>query len=160
MTAALDAARASLRVDRRLVRPLVGAITAVPVVIVFAVGLVVSTPSVAISMAVGANLIAIVSLVGAPRPPVRLAVLDAVLMSISVFVGTVTGPNPWLHVVVLIPWCFGAGLFVVFGQTQAVVGSQIVVAFVVLGRFSAPPLEALHLSISVLLEGSSKSRRS
>jgi uncharacterized membrane protein YccC len=147
----VGALRQSLRVDVHLVRPVAGLLTALPVVAVFAVGLGVADPRTAISMAIGANLIAIVSLVGAPRPPVRLAAVDAALMGLSVFVGTATGPLPWLHTIALVPWCFAAGLFVAFGQTQSIVGSQMVVAFVVLGRFSGSPLVALHLGALVFL---------
>ena len=102
-------------------------------------------------MAIGANLIAIISLVGAPRLSIRLAIADAMTMGLSVFVGTVTGPYPWLHTAVLVPWCFAAGMLVVFGQTQAVVGSQAIIAYVVLGRFSGSPLRAFHLSLFVVV---------
>ncbi|HXY46183.1 MAG TPA: FUSC family protein, partial [Acidimicrobiales bacterium] len=127
-----------------------GGITALPVVAMFRLGLALGSTRAAVAMAIGANLIAIVSLVGAPRLPIRLALLDAVAMGVSVFVGSVTSPYPWLHTVVLIPWCFGAGMLVVFGQSQATVGTQAVIAYVVLGRFSGPPLASFHLSLLVL----------
>jgi hypothetical protein len=50
-------------------------------------------------------------------------------------------------VAVLVPWCFVAGMMVVFGQTQATIGSQAVIAYVVLGRFAGSPTLALHLSL-------------
>jgi uncharacterized membrane protein YccC len=101
-------------------------------------------------MAIGANLIAIVSLVGAPRLSIGLVVSDAFAMAASVFLGSVTGPYPWLHSVVMIPWCFVAGMLVAFGKTQATIGTQAMIAFVVLGRFSGTPMNALDLGLLVL----------
>jgi hypothetical protein len=61
------ALRESVRFEASLVTPVVGLVTALPVVAVFAIGLEFFTPREAISLAVGANLIAVVSLVGAAR---------------------------------------------------------------------------------------------
>jgi FUSC-like inner membrane protein yccS len=72
-----------------------------------------------------------------------------VAMGLSALVGTITRPYWWLHTLVLAPWCFGAGMLVALGQTQATVGTQAIIAFVVLGRFSASPLDALQLSLFV-----------
>ena len=145
-----SALRSTLKVDFSLLTPVAGAITAMPLVAIFIFGLSVGTARTAISMAIGANLIAIVSLVGAPRLSIRLAIIDALTMGLSVFVGTVTHPYPWLHMTLLVPWCFGAGMLVVFGQTQATIGSQAIIAYVVLGRFSGTPLVALHLGLFVV----------
>ena len=147
----LVALRNSLRFDTSLVSPVAGAVTALPVVAVFVIGLVAGTDSGAIAMAVGANLIAIASLVGAPRLSLRIAILDAFLLGVSVFVGTLTGSITWLHLLLLVPWCFGAGMVEVFGQTSATVGSQAVIAYVVLGRFNGSLLFAVHFSLLVTL---------
>jgi uncharacterized membrane protein YccC len=136
-------------VDLRLLTPVAGAITALPVVAVFVFGLSIGNTRAAISMAVGANLVAIVSLVGAPRLSIGLAVSDALVMGLSVFVGSATGPYPWLHSVVLIPWCFAAGMLVAFGKTQGAIGTQAIIAFIVLGRFSGTPIDALGLGALV-----------
>jgi uncharacterized membrane protein YccC len=137
-------------VNVRLITPVAGAVTALPLVCVFVFGLSVGSTKAAVSMAIGANLIAIVSLVGAPRLSIGLAVSDAFAMAASVFLGSVTGPYPWLHAAVIIPWCFAAGMLVAFGKTQATIGTQAIVAFVVLGRFSGTPLNALYLGLLVL----------
>jgi uncharacterized membrane protein YccC len=141
----------AVRGDGALVRPVVGAITALPVVVVFALGIALGSPRIAISMALGANLIAIVSLVGAPRLPLRLALIDAGAMGLSVFAGSVTGPYPWLHALVLVPWCFVTGMLVIFGQTQATVGTQAIIAYLVIGRFSEAPLASVHLALIVIV---------
>lgn len=153
VTRALDAVRSELHLDAGLLSPVTGAVTALPVVAVFAIGLAAGSTQAAIAMAIGANLVAIVSLVGAPRIPIRLAALDAVSMAISVFVGAATGAYPWLHDLLLVPWCFGAGMLVVFGQTQATIGTQAIIAYVVLGRFSGSPLVSFHLALLVAAGG-------
>jgi len=142
--------RSSLRIELSLLTPVAGAITAIPVVAVFALGLALFGTRAAIAMAVGANLIAIVSLVGAPRLPIRLAFIDAAVMGASVFVGAATEPHAWLHTLVLVPWCFGAGMLVVFGQTQATVGTQAVIVYLVLGRYAGSPSRSLHLALLVV----------
>ncbi|MHB8826930.1 MAG: hypothetical protein ACYC5Z_04615, partial [Acidimicrobiales bacterium] len=103
------ALRHNLRLDAQSVSPIVGAITAAPVVALFVLGLSLSSTTGAVAMAVGANLVAIVSLVGAPRISLSLAVADALAMGVSAFVGTASAAQPALHVALLVPWCFGAG---------------------------------------------------
>lgn len=150
MSRILSALRASFALDTTLLAPVVGAITAIPVVGVFAVALSLHNVTAAIAMAVGANLVAVVALVGAPKISLSLAVLDALTMGVSSFVGTATGSATWLHVAVLVPWCFAAGMLVVFGQTQAAIGTQAIIAFVVLGRFHGSLTVATHLSAYVV----------
>lgn len=140
-----------LKLDLSLLTPVAGAITVLPLVAVFAITLSMTSAPNAIATAIGANLIAVVSLVGAPRLSIRLAVVDALALGISVFVGMLTSPIEWLHIAVLVPWCFVAGMMVVFGLTQATVGSQAIIAFVVLGRFAGTPMRALHLGLFVMV---------
>ncbi len=146
-----EAITGAFRINVRSIAPVTGLVTAIPVIVVFAIGLALHNPRSAITMAIGANLVAVVSLVGAPKLPLRIALLDAAALGLSVVVGTMTGSQPWLHTALLIPWCFIAGMAVLFGQTQAVLGSQAIVAYVVLGRFSGSALTAVHLGLLVTL---------
>ena len=149
--AARVALRDSFRVDLTLAAPIVGAITAAPVVAIFVVGLSLGGAHRAVPLAVGALLIGVISLVGAPRLSIRLATLSALAIATSVFVGVLTGPVAWLHTLLLVPWCFAAGLLVVIGQTQAVIGTQAVVAYLILGRFAGSINDAWHLASLVLV---------
>lgn len=128
-----------------------GVVTAIPVVAVFAVGLALHDSRAAIVMAVGANLVAIVSLVGAPKLPLRFAMIDAVALGLSVLLGTLSASVTWLHTALLLPLCFLAGMAVIYGQTQAILGSQAIVVYVVLGRFSGSLGTALTLGALVTL---------
>lgn len=151
MSITRTALRESVRFEASLVTPVVGLVTALPVVAVFAIGLAFFNPLEAISLAVGANLIAVVSLVGAPRLSLSLALVDASAMAIAVVLGVATTSMTWLHVVVLVPLCFAAGLVTVLGITQGVIGTQAIIAYVVLGRFAGSFLTALHLGLLVLI---------
>jgi len=140
---------ASLRLNVASVTPVRGLITALPVALVFAIGLTLTTPMNAVAMAIGANLIAIVSLVGAPQLSLRLALTDVAGITVGVFAASVTGRVPLLHEAVLIPLCLIAGSAVIFGLTQGIIGSQLIVAYVVLGRTPHAPLQALTLAALV-----------
>ena len=74
-------------------------------------------------------------------------------MSISTFVGCVTGSVPWLHFVVLCVWSLAGGLLVALGNRGGAVGTQSIIAFVVFGRFSQPAGPALGLALLVLVGG-------
>jgi len=151
MSVTRSALRESLRFEARLVTPVVGLVTALPVVAIFAIGLAFFSPREAISLAIGANLIALVSLVGAPRLSLPLALVDAVAMALAVVFGVATTSTSWLHIVLLVPLCFAAGLTTVFGITQGVIGTQAIIAYVVLGRFAGSFGTAMHLGFSVLI---------
>ena len=142
--------RAIVRVDWSLVTPVRGLITALPVGACVVVPLLWHQPSTAVVMGVAANLIAIISLVGAPVIPLRYAVADGVLMAASVVLGNLTGSVAWLHIALLVPWCVVAGAAVSLGLTPGVMGSQAIVAYVVLGRFADSPRQALHVGVLFL----------
>jgi hypothetical protein len=145
-TAAL---RESIRVDLARITPWGGALRAVPVVALVAVGLGIGSAKTALTFGIGANLIAVVSLVGTTRVAMSVVVFDVVGLGFASFVGAATAFNTPLHLAVLAVWCFGAGMLVVFGLGPATVGVQSVIAFVVFGRFSDGPAAALSLGALV-----------
>ena len=151
MTATRSALRWTSTVSLRSLTPVRGLITAIPVTALFALSLTGVATTTAITMAIAANLIAVASLVGAPQLSLRLALGDAAGIAIGAFLGALTASSPWLHDAALLPWCFLAGLTVFFGPTQAVIGSQVIVGFVVLGRHGATPLQAAILAGWVML---------
>ncbi len=70
--------RAAVGIDWSLLTPVRGLVTALPVGACVGVPLLFHQPSTAVVMGVAANLIAIISLVGAPVIPLRYAVADGV----------------------------------------------------------------------------------
>lgn len=143
--------RTSWRVDRSLLAPVAGAVTATPVIAVFAIGLAFSSVANAIALAIGAELVAVVSRIAAPRLSIPLAAIDAAAMGAATLIGMSTVSTPWLHVTLLALWCFGAGLVVVLGQVPGAIGSQAIIAYVVFGRFAGSTATALHLAGFVVL---------
>jgi uncharacterized membrane protein YccC len=123
------------------------------VVTVLAGGIAIGDPVPAVTMGAGAMLVGIAWRTGGGRPPLALMATDALLMAISTFVGCVTGSVDWLHLCVLCLWSLMGGLLVGVGNRGAVVGTQAIVAVVVFGRFSQPPLAALGLAALILAGG-------
>ncbi len=146
-----ERARSTVRLDAHLLAPVAGAVTAAPVVAVFALGMLSGTTLGAIAMAIGAELVAVVSLIGSPRLPLPLAVLDALAMGGAVLAGALSADRTWLHVAVLVVLCAGAGLLVALGPTMGAIGNQSVVAFVVFGRFAGSAAVAGRLALFVVL---------
>jgi hypothetical protein len=145
-------ARASIReiatVDIAAATPWVGLLRAVPIVAMVAFGLAIGSPRTAVTLAIGGNLVAIVS-ISAARISAALLFGDAIGMGIATFVGSSTAWNTPLHLSVLVVWCFVSGLLVVLGIGPSTAGVQSVVAFVVFGRYVDAPLGAFNLGVSV-----------
>jgi uncharacterized membrane protein YccC len=143
------ALRESIRVDFARITPWGGALRAVPVVALVAFGLGIGSAKTALTFGIGANLIAVVSLVGTTQVAMSVVVFDVVGLGFASFVGAATAFNTPLHLAVLAVWCFAAGMLVVFGLGPATAGVQSVIAFVVFGRFSDGPAAALSLGALV-----------
>jgi hypothetical protein len=147
------ALRDAARFDRSAVSPAAGLLAAIPVVTLFGISVAASDPVAAATLAAGAMLVGIGWRVGGGRPPVALMTIDALVMALSSFVGSVTGSTLVVHVAILIVWSLVAGLAVAVGRRGAVIGTQAIIAFVVFGRFRQPVGPALGLAGLVLAGG-------
>jgi uncharacterized membrane protein YccC len=142
--------------DRRAVSVQAGLLAAVPVVAVLTVGTVAWSAVAGVTMGAGALLVGIAWRVRGGRPPLVVLGTDAVFMSLSTFVGCVTGSRPWLHFGLLCVWTLIGGLSVGLGNRGGIVGNQAMIAFVVFGRFSQPADAAAGLAGLVLAGGLSQ----
>src|ERR1700677_827183 len=79
--------------------------------------------------------------------------LDSLMMGLATFVGCVSGSVFWIHLIVLAALALGAGLLVGVGKRGGVIGTQMVIAAVVFGRFSEPLGEAAGLAGLVVSGG-------
>jgi uncharacterized membrane protein YccC len=138
-----------MRVDFTRLTPWSGVLRAFPVVALVTFGLGIGSAKTALTLGIGANLVAVVSLVGSTRVAMSVVHFDVIGLGFATFVGAATAFNTPLHLTVLAIWCFGAGMLVVFGLGPATAGVQSVVAFVVFGRFSDDPVAALALGALV-----------
>lgn len=128
--------REAARFDRRAISAPAGLLAAIPVVSVLALGTIAWSAVAGVTMGAGAMLVGIAWRVQGGRPPLAVMATDALVMSLSTFVGSLTGSLPWLHFGLLCLWCLVGGLLVGLGNRGAVVGTQAIIAFVVFGRFS------------------------
>ncbi len=109
-----------------------------------------------VTMGAGAMLVGIAWRVQGGRPPLAVMATDALVMSLSTFVGSLTGSLPWLHFGLLCLWCLVGGLLVGLGNRGGVVGTQALIAFVVFGRFSQPAGASAGVAWLVLAGGLSQ----
>ncbi len=147
------AVRDAFQFDRRAISVQGGLLAAIPVAAVLAIGTVAWSAVAGVTMGAGAMLVGVAWRVGGGRPPIAVLAIDASLMSLSTFVGCVTGSVPWLHFCVLCVWSLAGGLLVALGNRGGAVGTQSIIAFVVFGRFSQPAGPAFGLASLVLAGG-------
>jgi uncharacterized membrane protein YccC len=147
------AVRDAARFDRRAVSAAAGLQAATPVIAMLALGSIAWDPVAGVTMGAGAMMVGIAWRVGGGRPPLAVLATDAVVLSLSTFVGCLTGTLPWLHFAVLCLWTLVGGLLVGLGNRGGAVGTQAVIAFVVFGRFSQPADASLGLAGLVLAGG-------
>ena len=150
------AVRDAARFDRRAASARGGLLAAIPVVAVLALGTVAWSAVAGATMGAGAMLVGIAWRVRGGRPPLALLATDAMVMSLSTFVGSVTGSMPWLHFALLCVWTLIGGLLVGLGNRGGVVGTQAIIAFVVFGRFSQPAAASAGVAGLVLAGGLSQ----
>jgi uncharacterized membrane protein YccC len=147
------AVRAAARFDRSLVSFSAGLLAAIPVVTVLGIGIALGDPVPGVTMGAGAMLVGIAWRVTGGRPPLAVMGVDACIMALSTFVGSVTGSILWVHVLVLCLWSLAGGLLVGVGNRGGAVGTQAIIAVVVFGRFSEPGAQALGIAALVLTGG-------
>ncbi len=147
------AVREAVRFDHRAISVQAGLLAAIPVVAVLAIGTVAWSAVAGVTMGAGAMLVGVAWRVSGGRPRIAVLAIDASLMSLSTFVGCVTGSVPWLHFGLLCVWSLTGGLLVALGNRGGAVGTQSIIAFVVFGRFSQPVGPALGLALLVLAGG-------
>jgi uncharacterized membrane protein YgaE (UPF0421/DUF939 family) len=152
--AAGRALRAAGRVDRTGVSARAGAIAAIPVASVLAIGTAIGRPVGAVTVAAGAMLGGVAWRAGGPdAPPVGTMAAAALALALATVTGSASGRWPWLHLALLVGVCLAAGIATSLGRRGAVVGTQSIIAFVVFGRFPQPFGSAVALGGLVLAGG-------
>jgi uncharacterized membrane protein YccC len=137
----LDRSGADLRVGLR-----VGAAVVIALIIGKAAGDVAAEAS----LGAGALLVGVTAAGAGGRASVRSLVLVALSLAVSTFVGSSTSEIPWVHTLILAPWCLVAGVLMGLRPPAFSMGTQGLAAMIVFGRFAEPPRAALHLAGFVL----------
>jgi len=102
---------------------------------------------------VGALLVALPSISSSARRPVATMAATTAGLALATWVGSSTGSNSSVHLVVLGLWAFAGGMLVALGDTGSLVGTQATMAFVVFGRFAESPRSAAELAAYVAAGG-------
>src|SRR5664280_924677 len=147
------AVRSAIRVDASLVTPVAGAVTAVPVTVLFALGLAFWSPTITSGLALGALFVGLAARINGPRLAASAMAMDTLGLAISALVGSACAGVAWLHVSTLVVWCFVGGLVVALGPARSVVGIQGVMAIIVFGRAPHSVGASVVLAVAVLLGG-------
>ncbi len=92
----------------------------------------------------GALSVGIASVIPSARPRYALLASTAAGMAVGTFVGSATSAHPVVHVVAGAILAFVGGLLVAVQPNFAGTGVNTLVAFLVYGRFSSPPLISLR----------------
>jgi uncharacterized membrane protein YccC len=156
--AVVGAIRKATDVNNRRINLRSGAVAAVPVAGMLALGTAVNQPVAAVTMGVGAMLVGISWRAGEgpANPPLAMMSVDALVLALATLVGTLTGRWPWLHLAVLACLCLVAGCATVLGRSGGVVGTHSMIAFIAFGRFPESIGPALSLAGLVALGGASQ----
>lgn len=147
-TAASRAVREATRINRAEISLRAGAVAALPVAAVLAIGTLAGQPVAAVTMGAGAMLAGVAWRGGGgPRiPPVGTMIAAAGGLALATVAGTLSGALPWLHLGLLALFCLAAGLLTTLGRRGGVVGVQTVIAFIVFGRFPENAAGAITLA--------------
>ncbi|HTW12245.1 MAG TPA: FUSC family protein [Solirubrobacteraceae bacterium] len=141
--------------DRARISVRAGAVAAVPVAAMLALGIALGSPTDAVTMGVGAMLVGVSWRAGdGPlSPPVGTMCAATTVLTLCTLAGTLTGRWPWLHLGVLAVVCVLAGLATALGRRGITPGNQAIIAFVVFGRFPENLANAAGLAGLVLAGG-------
>jgi uncharacterized membrane protein YccC len=153
-----QAFREAGRFDRAGVSVRAGLIAAIPVAAMLAFGTAIGSPSVAVTMGVGAMLPGVAWRAGdGPLiPPIGTMAGASAALGIATLAGTLSGRWPWLHLLLLVIFCLVAGAGATLGRRGQVVGTQSIIAFIVFGRFPENLPHALALTGLVLGGGAAQ----
>jgi uncharacterized membrane protein YccC len=153
LTALKHTARSGVQLERTVSDPLPALRAGLAVALVVFGTLLLSTPQLATSAAMGAFIAGTGSLQRSYRPRPVLALGAAAGLSVSTFVGYLASPWPPLFVLVLAVWAFGAGLAWGLSQVSGVVASTTVAVMLVVVTLPASVLGALHHAALIALGG-------
>ncbi len=144
--------------DRTGISARAGLIAAIPVAAMLAFGTAIGSPSVAVTMGVGAMLPGVAWRAGdGPLvPPIGTMAGASAALGIATLAGTLSGGWPWLHLLLLVIFCLVAGAASSLGRRGQVVGTQSIIAFIVFGRFPENLPHALALTGLVLGGGAAQ----
>jgi uncharacterized membrane protein YccC len=93
-------------------------------------------------IAAGAGLLGAVGLTFTYSARARTLLLACLGIALSAFIGTITGNIPWLAILLIGIWGFGAGLLVSINQSAMIIGLQSTLALIIFSHYATDPAHA------------------
>lgn len=129
------------------------AVPALGILITIVGGAFIGNATAAATASAGALLAGVASRTGGTVKPIGTMIAIAMSMSVTAFIGSVTGRMLWLHLLVVLPIAFLAGLLVIYGTSGSVLGTQSLVGMLIFGRYPESLVGAAHIGAYVLMGG-------
>ena len=145
--------RGTVAVDRSRLDPVAALRLAIGVALPLVVGLLVDRPLDGAAAAGGAFFAGFAAFAGGYRRRVRSVLVASALIAVSTFVGAVVGDELLLFVATVVLWGFLAGLVVSLGLGPGLIGSQAVVALLVITQYPMPVTDAAGRAALVAVGG-------
>ncbi len=134
--------RSALHIDRSQITALQALRSTLGFVLPLALGVATGHVLVGVSIAAGAIGMGSIGLTYINKARIRTILLACVGIAVSVFVGAVTGRITLLAILVVGIWGFGAGMLACLAMPALMIGSQAVVALIILSHFALTPLQS------------------
>lgn len=141
----------AFRFDRSQLTIVRSLISTIGVIVPLALGISSGHVVEGVSIAGGASSLGSVSLNATHSTRIRTMLLASLGVALSACVGALTGPYPWLSIILIGLWSFVAGLLVVINQQAMIIGLQSTLALIILTHFTLSPVQALLEALLLLL---------
>jgi uncharacterized membrane protein YccC len=146
----------ALHIDRSKITAGKAIRSIIPYALALAIGVETGHVLEGVLLAAGAALLGAVGLTFTHRARVRTLLLACLGIALSAFIGTITGNIPWLAILLIGIWGFGAGLLVAISQPAMIIGLQSTLALIIFSHYATDPahaaLEAALLFCGALLQ--------
>ncbi len=139
----------ALRIDRSKITAAKALRSIIPYALPLAIGVGTGHVVEGVLIAAGAALLGAVGLTFTHRARTRTLLLACVGIALSAFIGTITGNNNLLAILLIGIWGFGAGLLVAINQQAMIIGLQSTLALIIFSHFANDPTHAAFEAILV-----------
>ena len=142
-----------VRVDAASIEPLYALRCTLGVAIPLVVALLAAHPLSGVSAALGAQVVGFASRQGVYRTRAVIMLFTAAATGSGALVGSLTGDNPALNIIVTIVWGMGFGLLSSLGNAANIVGLQSLVALIVFSKIGFSGAQAAQQALLVVAGG-------
>ena len=136
-TALKHSLRGILHIDRSKITPAKAIRSTIAYALPLTIGVGTGHVLEGVLIAAGAALLGAVGLTYTYSARARTLLLACVGIALAAFIGTLSGNIPWLAILIIGIWGFGAGLLVSIGQSAMIIGLQSTLALIIFSHYAA-----------------------